>query len=49
MVPPEFKLSSEDFSSSEEISDSVQNPKQAATEEIEIEEESTPTETSVPV
>ena len=49
VVPPEFKLSSKDSFSSEEILDSVQNPKQAATKEIEIEEESTPTETPVPV
>ena len=49
VVPPKFQLSSEDSSSSEELSASVQNLEQVAIEEIEIKEKSTPTETLVPV
>ena len=49
MVPLEFQLSSEDSSSSEELPNFVQNPKLAATEEIEIEDKSTHTETPISV
>ena len=49
VVPLKFKLSSKNSSSSEEILDFVQSPKEAVTKEIEIEEEFTPTEISAPV